>query len=194
MVIGSLEIAAAFEGAAEGEFVGVIEAAAGGEALRDAGDADAGVGERFGEIMAGGIAFDIGGEREDDFFDVLLWDALDELGDAEIFGADAVERGKFAAEDVKLAAKAAGFFDGENVHGFFDDAEEGWIASCVGADGAGLAFGEAAALGAELNCAACVGEGFGEIGGEFGGRLDEVESDAFGGAGADAGEFAERGD
>jgi hypothetical protein len=93
---------------------------------------------------------------------------------------------------VKLAAEAAGFFDGENVYGFFDDAEECWIAASVGADSTGLAFGEAAALRAELNCAAGVGEGFGEIGGEFGGRLDEVEGDAFGGTGADAGEFAKR--
>jgi hypothetical protein len=93
-----------------------------------------------------------------------------------------------------LAAEAAGFFDGENVHGFFDDAEERWIAAGVGADGAGLAFGEAAAIGAELDCGAGVSEGFGKVGGEFGGRLDEVEGDTFGGTGADAGEFAEGGD
>ena len=144
--------------------------------------------------MAGGVAFNIGGKREDDFFDVLLRNPLPKLSDAEIFGADAVEWRKFAAKDVELAAEVAGFFDGENIHGFFDDAKKSWIPAAVGANGARLAFGEAAALGAELNCAAGVGEGFGEVGGEFGGRLDEVESDAFGGTGADAGKFAERGD
>ena len=129
-----MKIAAAFEGAAESEFVGIIKAAAGGEPLRDARDADAGVGERFGEIMAGGVAFDIGGEREDDFFDVLLWDALDELGDAEIFGADAVERGDAAAEDVELAAEGVGLFDAQDIDGAFDDAEESGVAARIVAD------------------------------------------------------------
>jgi hypothetical protein len=90
LVIESLKIAAAFQGAAEGEFIGVIEAAAGWEALRDARDADAGVGESFGEIMAGGVTFYVRWEGENDFFDVLLRDALGKLGDAEVFGADAV--------------------------------------------------------------------------------------------------------
>jgi hypothetical protein len=189
-----LEIAAAFEGAAEGEFVGVIKAAAGGEALGDAGNADASVCESLGQIVTGGVAFDIGGEREDDLFDALLRDALRELGDAQVLGTDAVERGEFTAEDVKVAAEAAGLFDGENIYGFLDDAEQRGIAARVGADRAGLAFGEAAAVRAELNCAAGACQGFSKIAGEFGRRLNEVEGDAFGGTGADAGKFSERGD
>ena len=111
--------------------------------------------------------------------------------DAEIFGAYSVERGKFSAEDVELAAEAAGFFNGQNIDGFFDDAKECWIAACVGADGAGLAFGEASAGCAELNCGARAGESFGERGGNFGWRLHEVQSDAFRRTRANAGEFSQ---
>ena len=119
---------------------------------------------------------------------------MEELGDAEVFGADAVEGGDFAAEDMVGAVEAAGFFDAEDVDGAFDEAEEGVIAAGIIAKGAGLAFGEAAAELAEGDAFAGGEEGGGEglDDGLIG--LNDVEGDAFGGAGADAGQFGERGD
>ena len=58
---------ASLHGAEEGEFVGVLEAAAGGQALGDAGETAVFAAEEVGQIVGGGLALDIGAEREDDY-------------------------------------------------------------------------------------------------------------------------------
>jgi hypothetical protein len=63
------EFASTFEGMGEGEFIGELESGTGGQAVGESGDADAGRGETFGEVIGGGIAFDVGAEGEDDFAD-----------------------------------------------------------------------------------------------------------------------------
>ena len=79
-------------GAHEGEGVGVFEAAAGGEALGDAGEAAIFPAQQFGEVIGGGFAFDVGAEGEDDFEAVGgVVDAAEESRDMEVFGRDAVE-------------------------------------------------------------------------------------------------------
>jgi hypothetical protein len=77
-------------GAEEGEFVGVFKSAAGGEALSDAGEAAVFAAQHFGNIVGGGLAFDIGSEGEHNFHFASSGeggvDALQELGDAQVFG------------------------------------------------------------------------------------------------------------
>jgi hypothetical protein len=113
------------------------------------------------------------------------------LGDSEVVGLDAAEGGQLPAEDMIFAMEGAGFFEEENVGGMLDDAEEGGFAAGVGADEAGLAFGEGAALLAGVDIVAGGNDIIGEAAGEFGVSLDDVEGDAFSGSGADAGEFGE---
>ena len=88
-----LEVAAAFEGAGHGDFVGVFDVGAGGDAGGDAGDAEGGFGvaEFLGEVGGSGFAFGGGAGGEDDFFD--FGEAGEEVGDAELLGADAADGG-----------------------------------------------------------------------------------------------------
>jgi hypothetical protein len=99
------EGAATFDGAAEGEIVGEFEAGTGRESVGDAGDVDVEGSEAFGEVEAGGIAFDIGAEGDDDLADGAGFEAGFELLDAEIVGFNAAEGGDFASENVVTAAE-----------------------------------------------------------------------------------------
>ncbi len=76
--------AATAEGAEEGEVVGGVEAAAGREALGEAGEGDfgKGLGDGLAEVVGGGFAFDVGAGGEDDFADGAGAEALEEGGDA----------------------------------------------------------------------------------------------------------------
>jgi hypothetical protein len=87
------EFASALEGMGEGEFIGELESGTGGQAVGESGDADAGRGETFGEVIGGGITFDVGAEGEDDFADGAGGQAGFELGDSEVVGLDATEGG-----------------------------------------------------------------------------------------------------
>ena len=187
-------MSAAGEGAAEGELVGGFEAAAGGEALGDAGDGELFAAEDIGEVIGGGFAFDVGAEGEDDFARGLGVDAGEELGDAELIGADVIEWGEAAAEGVVAAAEDAGALEGKDVGGLLDDAEEGGVAGRIGADFAeggeaeeGTALAGADGLGGGL-------DGLGDFDGPGVAGLVHPEGDALGATGADAGHAAQLGD
>ena len=60
---------------------------------------------RVGEIVGGRLAFHVGAEGEDDFGRGFGFDALEEGVDAQILGADVIERGDAAAERVVAAAE-----------------------------------------------------------------------------------------
>lgn len=185
--------AAAFEGAGEGEFVGVFEAGAGREALGDAGDADAEGGEAFGEVGAGGLALDVAAEGEDNLLDALGGNAGLEGIDAKVFRSHAIEGTDASAEGVVASAVGAGFLEAEDVEGAFDDAKDAVGAGRVGAEGAGLGLGEGAAGFAGGDAFAGGDEHVGEGTDERGIGLHEVQGEAFGGAGPDAGESPEGG-
>lgn len=113
----------------EGEVVGVVEAAAGGQALGEAGEGEWGVGggeggEVVGEVVGGGFAFDVGAGGEDDFADAAEGEATGEGGDAEVFGVDVIEGREPTAEDVVEPVEGAGSFERDDVGGLFDDAED----------------------------------------------------------------------
>ena len=103
--------------------VGVLESPAGGKAMGDPCDGDAEGSEDIGEVVSGGLAFDIGAERKDDFTGVFLADALDKRIDAELGGADMIERSEASAEGMVKAAKDSAALEWKDVGGLFDDAE-----------------------------------------------------------------------
>ena len=81
-----LEFAAAFHGFHHGDFVGVFEVGADGDADTDARDAYAERFQQFREIDGGGFAFGGGIRRHDDFFDGAFFQALDESLDLSCSG------------------------------------------------------------------------------------------------------------
>ena len=186
-----MQFAAAFEGAAEREFIGEFKARARWQTMGDAGDFDIRRGEAFGEVEAGGVAFDIGAQRKDDFADWLVLQSSFEFHDAQVFGFDAVQGRDAAAEDMKFAAKSAGAFDADDIHRAFDDADKGGIALRVGTDFAGALLGEGAADFAITNAVSRFDEHGCQLTDSVGVGLNEVHGKAFGGTRANAGETVE---
>ena len=72
------------------------------------GDADGEAFDALGDIVRGGLAFERGVHREDDFVDAAGFDAADEAVDAEVLGADAFECGQATAENVEATGEQAG--------------------------------------------------------------------------------------
>lgn len=147
----------------------------------------------FCEIEARGVALDVGGQREHDFLNWLAREASFELADAQVFGCDAVYRRDFSAQDVEFAFKGAGFFDAEDVHGAFDDTDDGGIAVRVGTDGTRIRFGKSAAVGAIADAFARLRNRVGEVLRGPGVALHNVERDAFGGARPNSWQLAQGG-
>ena len=191
---GLVEAGATGHGAGEGEFVGVFEATAGGHALGEAGEGDGEVSEEGDEIIGGGFAFDIGAEGEDDFGGGIFGGALEEGIDAEIVGADVIEGGDAATEGVVATGESARAFDGEDIGGLFDDAEEEGVAKGIGAELAMGFGGEEATEGAGVNALGDALDGASDFGGVGVWGLDHPEGDAFGASGADAWQAFEFGD
>ena len=85
-------------------------------------------------------------------------------------------------EDVVDAVVAAGFFDGGDVGGLFDDADEALVAGGRGAVEAGVDVGDVVADGAEAERGFEGADGVGERGGVGVGRAQDVEGEALRGA------------
>src|SRR5204862_4180524 len=71
----SLHLASPFEGASEGELVGVLEVAADGETAGDAGDLDGQRLQQGSQVHGGGVALDVGVGAQNHFGDALAIDA-----------------------------------------------------------------------------------------------------------------------
>ena len=89
--------------------VGVLQLAADGHAGGDAGDPDAERLEQPGQVHRGRLALDVGAGGQDDLGDRRRRRraAPDQLGDAQVVGADAVERREHPVQHVVAAAEAA---------------------------------------------------------------------------------------
>ena len=194
-----LDILAADDGVGEDGFVGVFELRPGGQASGEAGDADGAALELGGDVKGGAVAFDGRVEAEDDFRDggragFGLLDAGEEGVDGELGGANAFEWAEAAHEDVVEASEHASLLECDDVFGLFDDEDGGAFAGGVFADVAAAAVGEVPAGGAVADGFLDLADGVGEGEDVFGGALEDVEGEAFGGAAADAGEFDELSD
>ena len=85
-----------------------------------------------------------------------------------------------------FSAKSAGFFDGKNIHGTLNEAQERAIAARVGANVAGRFFRQGAAHFAEMHGFAGANQDLREVVDGLGFRLDQVQRNSFGRAWADA--------
>ena len=112
--------------------------------------------------MRGGLALDgrVGGE--DHLGDAPGGDALDQLGNPQLLGADAVERRQRAAEHVVAPEERPGALHRPQIGHVLDDADRARGALRVGAD--------AARVGGVEVAASCAGA---DVGGGLGQRLDQ---------------------
>lgn len=91
-----------------------------------------------------------------------------------------------ASEDVINPSALACFFEDDNVFGLFDDTDSAFIAAGIGANGAGIGFGEVIAdfalfdFGFDVANGLCEGEGVGGFG------FEDMEGQPFGGLRANA--------
>ena len=108
--------------------------AADGEAMGQLGNADRKGFEPFGDVMGGGLAFEGGVHGEHDLVDAALGDAADEAVDAEVLGADPLERRQAPAEHVVTAGEEARAVERPEVGDLLDHAQHLIVAAGVLAD------------------------------------------------------------
>ena len=102
--------------------------AAHGKAVRQLGDSHAERLEHLGQIKGGSLPRHIGVQGQDHLFHLPPLHALDELGDGEVLGLHAVERGYDAHQYMVAALHASCALDREHVGGFFHHADDAGFA------------------------------------------------------------------
>ncbi len=119
-------------------FVEIIEFAADWNAVGQARHLQVESGEPVHDVMRGGLALDGGVDRQNDFAHAACGDAGDQLIDAEIVRADAIERRQRAAEHVVAGVQDVGALQRPQVGDVLDHDDQPVVAARIGADGAGV--------------------------------------------------------
>ena len=189
-----IHLSPAFEGAAQGELIGKLQAGPGGQSMGYAREFQAWTGEPFAEVKSRCVALNVSPERNDNFFNRLGFEAFFKLCDAQIFGFDAVERRNFSAEDVIFSAKGTGFLDAQNINGLLNDAHQGRVSARVAANITGRCLSQRATSCAELDSLARANHRLGQLFCIRVFRLDQMQGDTLRRARPDAGQTVQRGD
>jgi len=187
-----LQLSPAFHGLQDGNFVGVFQVAAHGQASGDAGDpSGAQFFDLLGEINRGGLALDrrIGGE--DNLFDVPVFQPPQKTGDAQMLGANAVQRRKRAMQDVVDAVEVSGFFDSCDAGGLFNHAHLMLVSGGALAIDTRIRVGDVVADGAEVKALLYVTDGGGQCFGVFVTGAQNVEGEALRRLASNAGKLFE---
>src|SRR5215210_4104455 len=129
-----LQLASSDESPSEGDFVGVFEVSAYGEAAREGRDPDRQVVHLLRDKQCGRLARRVRVGRDDELCGAFVADALQKLGDPQVFGFYPIQRGEGAAEDVVEAAVLIGPFYRAYIVGVFDHADNRLIPTGVAAD------------------------------------------------------------
>src|SRR3954454_19417188 len=123
---------------AQGHFVRVLEVPPHRQSTRQTRHAQAQRLEHPGEVRRGGLALEVRIGREDHLADRAVGEPDHELADAQLVGADAVDRRDGAAQHVVAAAELAGPLDRDDVLVLLHHADDGGVAARVAADAAQL--------------------------------------------------------
>ncbi len=118
-------------------------------------------------------------------------DSVAQLGQVELLRPDAVQRREGASEDVVKTTILVRPFDADDVPGLFHDADDGGVPPRIPADVTELLFGEVEAARAEADDLFDLDESVGQGKGFLGRQLEQVEREALGGLGPDAGKLAQ---
>src|SRR3954469_16039402 len=180
------DLAAAFERAAEGDFVGVLEVAADRETARRTSDPHAERLEQPRKVHRGGLTFDVRVRRQDHLRDLLVLDALQQLLDAQLLRPDALDRRDRALQHVVSTVELVGALDRDDVARLLDHAHERRVAALVEAVPAELTRREVEAPRAPADARLRLGDRARQSVGVFGRGLQQIEGDALRGLRADA--------
>src|SRR2546425_3281392 len=174
-------LATAFEGLRERHLVRVLQIASDRKTGRETRDPDPDRLQHRRDVHGSGVALEVRVRREDHLGHVVAFHPLEQLLDAQILWADAVERTDSAAEDVITALDQRGLLDGGGVLRFFDDAQHRPVAGLVAAHSAKVALRDVAALSTEEDPFLGLHDGRGQALGILGRRLHEPERQPLGG-------------
>jgi hypothetical protein len=142
----TLEVGAAVrKGTMEGDLVCLLDTATRRKSLRDPGHMDSCGSQHFGKIVGSRLSLDISAQRQDHFGGMLLPDSLEEFSNPELFGTNAVQRGKFPAKGMIAAAENAGALQRQDVGRRLDDAKFAPCSPFIPAKGTLLRLGKEAA-------------------------------------------------
>src|SRR6266540_1831823 len=178
-------VAAAGEGAAEGDLIGVLEVAADREATGEPGHADPEGREQAREVHGGRLAFDVGVGGQDHLADAVGLDPGQQLADVQVVRSDPLDRADRAAEDVVAAAELARLLDRDQVARLLDHADQGGVAPRVPADAADVALGDIPADAAEMDPRLDLEDRAGQTLGVGRLHLEQVEGDPLSALGPD---------
>src|SRR6185437_8398206 len=123
-----------FDGGGERALVEIIELAPDRHAMGEARDGDVCASELVHQVMCGGLALDRRVQREQHLFDLRIARPLDQLGDAQILGAYAVERRQRAAEHVIKPVEHAGALERPEVSHLLHHTDERAVARRIAAE------------------------------------------------------------
>ena len=124
----------------------MLEPPARRQALRDAGDFRRFSAQHVGEVVRGGLALNIGAEREDDLhLPVAGIHSPHQLRDMQVFRGNAVERGKLPAEAMVAPLERAGALQRQHIGRLLNDAKQRVITLRIITDPTALAGGEKSA-------------------------------------------------
>lgn len=107
--------------------------------VRDTGNTDAALGEAIKNVMRCGLPIDRKAERDNDLLDFGRARALNQVGNVQVVGTNAVDRRQSAAKYVIKAAKGATALQGPKIVYILDDADRRRITPRIGADAARVA-------------------------------------------------------
>jgi len=188
-----LHFPAAFDGLQHGDFVGVFDVAAYGNAHGDAGHAQSLSLplQLLGQVGGGGFAFDGGIGGEDDFFDFAAADPADQVGDAQLLGPYTMQWRNRAVEHVVDAVKMPRLLDRGNVGWFLHHANDLLIAGRTAAVHAGIDVGDVVADRAQTQLGLDVSNRGGESLGVIFARAQNVKGEALGALVADSRQLLE---
>ena len=133
--------------------------------------------ERPGDEHRGRVALDVGIRGENHLGDALLDDALEELLDAELLGADPLDRGDRSLQHVVAAPEFVGALDGDDVARVLHDAEQRGVTPVVEAEHAELALADVEAAPAPRDAVLRLGDRAREPPRVLGRGLQQVERD-----------------
>jgi len=189
--IRTLKLSAAFECLLHGNFVGVLNVAAGGDAGGNASDFNPRRLEEPRNVRRRAFALHRGIGGENELVHAAGLDPAGQAGDAQLVGPDTVQRRESTVQYVIDPAVVTRFFDGRDVRGLFDHANQPLIPIGIRAINAGINVGDVVAHRAEVKAGFELPNGVGELVRVFVGRTKDVEREALRGLAAHAGKLLE---
>ena len=147
--------------------------------------------QQAGQVGGRRLALQVRVGGDDDLLDPVVGEAVEQLADVKLVGADAGDWIDGATEHVVPAAEGTGPLNGHNVLGLLDHAQRGLVAARVAADRARVLLGDVEADRAELHPLLDRTDRVGEALHVLGVRLEDMERDALRGLGSHAGQPAE---